>query len=400
RAVELGKIEPARMNALEWAGPMLVLGTNSSFAAAEPPTELAWLLPDLPASYTYEITPRLLLAPLYEAQSDRLTAWALADGREHWSERGLGKFTRIKQLWADDERAYVLSDAGLLALELLDGEVLWQTNTLGSDCGVAVGEGLLVIEDPTGHQIVEAATGKRIAQLPVPSRSPRCAWEGYDDYGVAPGVIADGRLYAFDTEQGEHPQALRAFDLATRAELWHAEGFGDQVLAVDQDAVYIEQGEIDLIALDSGTGKAQARVAIGAPFTMRVEQVGGAAGPLVVVTDEFAGEWILGRTEAAPVPESFVISGRLVPSGMDRKRVAGVRVRVGDRVVKTDKRGRFEVRGQAIGAIVVEPADNPWEYDYGDLDEPPVVIEARRVLLDGQGKYDLGEIEAFEVPLA
>ncbi|MFV8753935.1 PQQ-binding-like beta-propeller repeat protein [Nannocystaceae bacterium ST9] len=395
-SVDLASFESPQLFPIVWAGSMLVLGSGTSFAGAVTTSQLAWLTPSH-ASYTSAISPRMLIASIYGSQDDRLIAWALADGREQWQRPGNAEFKRVQKLWIDDARGYLLGDLGLVVFDADTGATLWTSALAMRECGVASEGRVVVLEDPAGHRILDAQTGEAIARLPATGMAS-CGWEAYDD-GVAPATILDGTLLAFD--DADAALTLRAHDLATQAQRWQATGFDAEVLAADHDAVYVGRGR-SLIALDAATGKQQAAIAIGSEFSLSVEPVGGAAGPLVVILDDW-GDWVLGRAETAPAPESFVISGRLAATGgMDPQRIAGMRLRIGDQIVQTDKRGRFRAEGEAIGAIVIEPAANPYTNDYdADVDGyPPILIDGRQVTLEGKRSYELGTIAAFEAPIA
>ncbi len=390
---------------LRWAGPLVLLTDSMTYRAVEPPAGVAWVTGSMAtASYTHLVSPRTLVAAFYEAQADRVIAWALHDGHEVWQHGGSSQaeFTRIKKLWADEGRGFLLGDRGLWVFDPVTGATLWQAKVASAECGVASGDGVVVIEDPAGHRILDARTGEPTASLA--GSGQRCGWEAYYGAGVSPAAIAEGRLLAFDSvsPSATTSSPLRAFDLATRQELWRAEGIDDDLVVADHDAVYVARsgGEI-LVALDAQTGKQQAEISIGAPFGVSVEPVGGEAGPLLVIHDDTAGQWILERAERAPAPESFVIEGRLVPvDGLDRKSLVGVRIRVGDQVVKTDKRGRFSARGSAIGVIPVRRDADVYEYsDDPFYDFSRLMIDGRYVELQGQGNYDLGDIPAWPLPV-
>jgi hypothetical protein len=219
------------------------------------------------------------------------------------------------------------------------------------------------------------------------------------DYSFAPGVIAEGRLFAFDSDSQTNSSPLRAFDLQTQRELWRAEGFVDHLIVAADDGVYVTGlSERVLFALDAATGKIEAEISIGSSFDVSIEPIGGAAGPLLVVRDLYVGQWILGRVDPAPTPESYLIRGRLSPTeGLSRRRVAGVRVQVVEQVVKTDKQGRFSARGATLGVIPVSPADDFYEYQEADYGRSRVAFDPRKVVLEGKGTYELGDISAYEV---
>jgi hypothetical protein len=67
-------------------------------------------------------------------------------------------------------------------------------------------------------------------------------------------------------------------------------------------------------------------------------------------------------------------------------------VRVGDRKVRTDANGRFEVRGKAIGAIGVALGTDRGPDEGGSR----VRFEPIAVELTGKGRYDAPDIELRE----
>jgi hypothetical protein len=400
-AVELDALAGLpNLQPMRWAGPLLLFSTstNTSFTAVEAPAKVAWTTPDVTArSYLQLVSDRVLVASHYDTQSDFLVAWALHDGRKEWHLVGSAatQFTRVKNLWTDGTHGYLLSDRGLLVFDPVTGTTAWEASVTSPECGVATGEGFVVIEDPGGHRVLDAETGTPSARLSSMGLA-KCGWL---DYGFSPGVIAEGRLFAFDSDTDTGSSRLRAIDLQSQRELWHAEGFADDFVLAAADGVYvISPSERVLFALDAATGKIQAEISIGSSFDVSIEPVGGAAGPLLVVSDLYVGHWILGRVDPAPTPESYVIRGRLSPTeGLARRRLAGVRVQVGEQVVKTDKQGRFSARGATLGVIPVTQADDFYEYQESEYERSRVAIDPRKVVLEGKGTYDLGDIPAYEV---
>jgi hypothetical protein len=383
---------------LSHAGPLLLLREHSSYFALERGTDgFRWQTPDeLEArSYDYFIAPRVLVAEFYLSDHDELSAWALADGRHLWTRSGgvgVG-FARVSQLWTDGTRGYMLNDVGLEAFDPNTGTKLWDHSLDGYACGASTGEGKLVLERSTGYHILDAELGTELGRIATPPDS-LCAWRDYEPEGVAPGVIAGGRLYAFGTRSiYEGPRALHAYDLGERHELWQAEGFDYDRLVVDHDAVFVARNEDVLVALDAATGSPATELSIGTPFELAVEPAGGEAGPLVVVFDELGGRWVLGRSEAAPTFEDYVIRGQLDSTYLDPTALERARVRVGGELVEVDKRGRFVARGRARGAVGVRPP----EPDYDALST--VTFDPRRIVLDGSGRYDLGKLEAWEMSM-
>gem|GEM_PF-3382337 len=353
--------------------------------------------------YGHFITPRLLVTLDYGPDSDRLTAWALEDGREVWQVGGEGPNSdiagsiRFRAMWTDGERGWVSSRKQLTAFSLATGKKLWAVPLEDHECGMAVGDGVVVVEDSAGHRLYDAELGEELGRLPdSPARS--CGWGGY---GVASGVIDSGRLYAIDSGtmgegEGEFGQ-LRSYDLATRRELWAVKrGLTPDVLVVDHGAVYMVGNPYQLRALDADTGETRAEIEIGSSFELRVEPVGGAAGPYLVVEGAYARQMVIGRTEQKNEPERYELHGRLVPSeGMRAKQMRGVSVRVGGRSVETDKRGRFVHRGTARGVLVVE-VDQEVDIDQDAEVAHMIIFEPLRVRLDGRGRYELEDIEAWE----
>jgi len=69
-----------------------------------------------------------------------------------------------------------------------------------------------------------------------------------------------------------------------------------------------------------------------------------------------------------------------------------VPVRVGERKVRTDATGRFEVRGKAVGAVGVALGTSVGPDQGGSR----VRFDASAVVLTGQGRYELPDIDLRE----
>jgi outer membrane protein assembly factor BamB len=400
--VELSALPITQWRSVRVAGPLVLLDTTDTYTAFDIDTnQVRWTgqLPDA-RSYMSIVSPRVLVAYYYETAADSLLGWSLHDGGQIWQREGQSDvdFDRIKWLETDGVRGYFTSALGLVAFDLHTGATLWSATISSEDCGVAVGEGVVVIEDPAGHRMLEAELGREIARFDGRGTAS-CTWALYADAGVAPAVIDGERLYAFDSQvpaQGLAP--LRAFALDTRRELWTASGFDDDLLVVDHDAVFVSRDERALLGLDADTGQPRMELSIGAGFNVYVEPVGGAAGPYVVVSDDEFGEWVLGRADTPTTPEAYELRGQLIAEpGLQKRRLAGVRVRVGEQIVKTDKRGRFIAKGSASGAVRIEQAAEFGEYDPGTWTQ--VAIDPQRIMLDGSGRYVLDSILAYEVSM-
>jgi len=329
----------------------------------------------------------------YGAEVDALVAFALDSGREVWRMPGGadGAFSRVRRLWLDGERGYLLGDRGLAAFDTVTGALLWSGVAVATGCGVASAEDRLVVEDPgAGHRRIDPQTGATLSHI-VAARGA-CQWDTGTWGGTAPGVIEGEQLLAFDPPNADQIATLRAFDLQTGLERWRRAQLGVELLLADHDAVYVARAPELLTALDAASGATRAEVSIGSGYTATVEPGGGAAGPLVVVEAELVGTWILGRAEQPGVPEAYTIRGRLVPQGISRKRVANVPVRVGERKVRTDATGRFEVRGKAVGAVGVALGTSVGPDQGGSR----VRFDASAVVLTGQGRYELPDIDLRE----
>jgi outer membrane protein assembly factor BamB len=380
----------------------LLLDTSPDYTAFDIDTnQIRWSAQMLDArSYMSIVSPRVLVAYYYETAADSLVGWSLHDGGQIWQRQGQTDvdFDRIKWLETDGVRGYFTSALGLVAFDLHTGATLWSATIASADCGVAVGEGIVVIEDPAGHRMLEAELGREIGRFGGRGATS-CRWALYAYAGVAPAVVDGERLYAFDSQepaQGSTP--LRAFALDTRRELWTATGFDDDLLVVDHDAVFVARDERALLGLDADTGQPRVELSIGAAFELHVEPVGGAAGPYLVVNDDDLGQWVLGRAQTSTTPEAYELRGQLVAEpGLKKRRLAGVRVRVGEQIVKTDKRGRFIAKGSASGAVRIEQAAEYGEYEPGEWTQ--VAIDPQRIMLDGSGRYVLDAIPAFEVSM-
>lgn len=353
-------------------------------------------------SYQHFVGPRTLVAEFYGDAADVVVGLALVDGRELWRLTGGtdAPFTRVSALWFDGDRGYVHGDRGLVALDPVTGAIAWSGVSVGEHCGVATGDGVLVVEAPDGqHAVINAATGEGSGRVQGRGRG-ECSWRG----DGAPAAIAGGRLFAYDTpREGSRLASLRAYSLASGAELWSASKARVGPLVADADGVYMEGSRRALAARDPQTGRVVAEVSIGDNFTLATAHGGGPAGPLVVVTTETGGTWILGREEVPPVPEAFTITGRLVPDEYLRKRRrAGVGVTVGEHHTRTSAAGRFKIRGRAIGAVAVEMTIPPEQLEYSEELYSRELVRFDRVLvvLDGSGTYDVGDIPLYEWTIA
>lgn len=68
-------------------------------------------------------------------------------------------------------------------------------------------------------------------------------------------------------------------------------------------------------------------------------------------------------------------------------------MRVGEKRVKTDAEGRFEVKGKAIGAVAVTLGNDrpPWEPGGSRVRFDPVVV-----VLDEKTQYSVGDLALYE----
>lgn len=364
------------------------------FLAIEPGSfKIRWQADLKSRSYEHIVAPRTLIVQSYGENKDALVAFALDSGRELWRIEGgdQGPFSRVRRIWHEGERGYLVGERGLAAFDTVTGAVLWSGVAVGSGCGVATQGERVVIEDPpAGHRRIDPETGATIAR--IQGARGECIWDTGTWNGTASGVIEGERLLAFDAPSAAGTGTLRSFDLQTGAEQWRRAQVGVSKLVADHDAVYVERGPTLLTGLDVATGETRVELSCGSDYSLRVEPGGGAAGPLVIVDTDLSGTWILARGEQPVAPEAYTIRGRLVPEGIARKRVANVPVRVGDRKVRTDANGRFEVRGRAIGAIgVALGTDRGPEEGGSRVRFEPVVVE-----LTGKGRYDAPDISLRE----
>ncbi|MGB1276595.1 MAG: PQQ-binding-like beta-propeller repeat protein [Nannocystaceae bacterium] len=306
-------------------------------------------------------------------------------------------------MWQDDDRAYQLGDKGLLAFDPVSGQILWGPVEVPEDCGATSGEGVVVIEDPKqGHRVLDATTGvlKRRIRTGV---GGACKWGDYRwDDGIATGVIVGGKLIAAMPAVGKRDSAVHAYDLASGKKVWRRKNVGPLILAANQDAVYFDRAGSFLVAADAATGITQAEISIGhEPSEIEIVPTGGAAGPLVVVTDAENGRWLLGRQEVAPEREAYTIRGTIVrqdESDLKKSHLTGVPIQIGERHLRSRQGGRFSAKGKAIGAVLVT-YDGPTDYE--DFQGEPYSrtltrFDSELVVLKGDKNYTAGPIELYE----
>lgn len=210
-------------------------------------------------------------------------------------------------------------------------------------------------------------------------RPDRVSW-------VMPTLISRAEALALIRRDAGEPDCLMYAirDRAAGPVLWSRSDIDDDVLHVDHDAVYVMRNNHDLVALAADTGVSEAELMIGMPFMLRVEPVGGAGGPWVVLEDQERALWVIGRREQPVVAEAFEIRGRLVPiDGLDPKSIGRTQLEVAGQQVETDSKGRFVLHGRGRGFFSIEPKQMTIDLEYG------------RVQIDGTGRYDLGEIETY-----
>lgn len=388
-------------NALRWLGDTVLMTNGSSYdlklAAVEPATyKLRWQLAASASlrSYMQVVTPRVLVV-LYSGESDQAVGYALDSGREVWRVRGADdpNFRKVQRVWSDGERGYTIGERGLSAFDANTGATLWAGVTLGEGCGAASREGVLIVEDPAGYRVLDPTTGQPQRSFGNPGR---CGWGNTSwDRSIPGGEFAGGLLVTHASRVADDDTAtLHAFDIASGSERWRRPKLGSYSFAVDQDAVFVNLGDDRLLALDASNGVTQAELSFGSHFNVDVQPGGGEAGPLVIVDAAATGQWILGRAPA-PVPaESWTIRGRLVAEEwLPRGSAANVPVQVGEKIVRTDARGRFEVRGKGRGAIGVALGTTRGPDQRGGS---RVTFEASPVILDGSGSYDMGDVQLSE----
>lgn len=385
----------AAANPEGFAGPLLLMYLDDRVTAVDPASGgTRWTTRAIEGSRLYwtALGRRVLVAQHYGPGYDRLIAWTLESGVPLWERLGVddGDFDRIRQLWTDGERGYLRAEDAFVAFSLDDGSTLWTVSPASLSCGMVTADGLAIVEDPDGPKILDAATGQLRARVELDRPTP-CTWEAYRLGGGA-AAIAEGRLLAFVGDQ------LEAYSLDDGARLWSTPSGDASMVWADHDAVYVDRDRQELVALDAKTGRVRTTLMIGVPFSMRIEPVGGAAGPYLVGMDDLGGRWILGRRDAPVASEAYEIRGSVAPTdGLTMNDVRGLSVSVGGQLVKTDRRGRFVAKGEGRGFVVVERPD-PYS-DYDAQAWSTIMVESARVRLDGSGRYDVGAREAWEVSL-
>jgi len=390
------------------AGPLVMLSKGRQYsshvvALERDSSAIRWQrdFAELGRRYNWLLTPKTLVLELSGRSVDAVVGIALVDGSEAF--RMTGPFSSVQSMWQDDDRAYLIGDQGLLAFDPVSGQNLWGPVAVGKGCGAASGEGVVVIEDPDeGHRVLDATTGVQKRRIQTGVRG-ECRWGGYRwDHGVASGAIVGGKLIAAQPSVGKRGPAVYAYDLVTGKQVWRRKNVGPHVLAANQDAVYFDRAGSILVAVDPTTGRTQAEISIGHGIVeLDILPAGGLAGPLVVVTDDVNGRWVLGRQEVAPKPEAYTIRGKIVrrdESDLKRRHLAGVPVRIGEKSLRSTRSGQFSARGKAIGAVLVD-YDGPTEYDdfQGEAYSRTLTrFDSQLVVLRGQKSYTVDPIELYE----
>ncbi|HGG58072.1 MAG TPA: hypothetical protein ENK31_09785, partial [Nannocystis exedens] len=351
------------------------------------------------SSFIDLVGPQTLVVGIYGDKADQLVGFALDDGSEVWRIRGgQGEaIRRVDAVWIDGERAFASGDRGIMSFDPATGAILWSGVFIGQGCGLSHSSGQLIVEHTDALRIIDARTGAELRQLAKPGDDVGCHWGlTYYDEGVADGAIAGERLFTFGAPK-DGVATLYAIDLETGAIVWQRPRLDVEVLVADNDAVYVSSGGQTLQALHAATGKLAIEFLCGGYFNLEVVGGGGVAGPLVSVETENAGHWVLARAPEPVAPERYTVRGRLVADeDVARRRVAGVRVRVGGRWVKTDSRGRFRVRGRGLGVVGVEPRSEEDLYEASEhLWGPFFTFSPEQVVLDGSGSYDVGELTLY-----
>ena len=362
-------------------------------------TKIAWEkdLSTYGSSYL-DITGRqTFVVAIYGDKADSLVGFALGDGAEVWRIEGgdAVELRRLGGLWADGERGYAHGDRGVMAFDLVSGAVIWSQVPLAEGCGVAYGDGQLVVEGESAMRALDPSSGEEVGRFARPEAERGCRWgRSHDDGGVSAGSIHGGVLFALGKPTKDRVATLSAVDLETGAVRWRRAKVDVDVLVADEDAVYTSRGGEILVALDAATGDPAVEYSVAGKFSVEVVGGGGEAGPLVVVTGDNVGTWLMGRAPE-PVPaEDYTIRGRLVPDeGIPRREVQGFDVRVGERWRTTGRGGQFRGKGRARGAIAVAPRDERALYEESEhVWGPFYLFPEAYVVLDGSGEYDVGDL--------
>lgn len=338
-----------------------------------------WVSTDVQRSSRTDIgfAPRHFVSPLtytYARENDAYAGYSLASGRRLWRTEA----RTPARTWLDDARGYIVEPTRLTAYDLADGHILWSVQR-SYNCPVASGDGMIILEDPTGYRPVDPATGALGPPLADPPTN--CVTRPFRSHKPR---IAAGRLFVFDLPV---PDALRARDL-TGAELWRSPDFPTLLLAADHDAVYV-RGPDGLVVLDAATGTTALELSIEELHKVDVFHGAGAFGPLVLAygRDETL---ILGRGPEPAVREEYTIRGRVPFSGNVWQ------IHVGPHAVDRDARNRFVVRGHSVVGddlrltVEIQPALGMQPYS---AELVPMHRSGSSILvLDGRGTYDLGDL--------
>jgi hypothetical protein len=320
---------------------------------------------------------------------ERAIALDSAPGFERWLNE-----TRPWDATVDGDRIVGRRAGGLTLGSLREGRTLWIPSTeegvpekvVGLD-GATGARAFTVALRPRGAMITAAVDSERTVVwgdeeltiidtetgayrfLPLPRALDAQVHVGLDRVslelrGTTAYMLRDGTLVAMDVLDG-HVRFVR-------------EGWFSQIIAIDDRSVFLSSMGEALVAIDAATGEERWSFGLGTAFdayafdgtiiaSMWRDEVG--VMDLVAFDDD-----------AIPrAAEHAVIEGRIL-DGIEA--LSDLDILVGDVRVRTDRRGRFRVRVQARGAVVIVPLSYDGYFTTSD-DEPPRNV----VVLDGSRRY-------------
>ncbi len=274
-----------------------------------------------------------------------LVALDARTGRERWQWR---QDTHLNNIVVDAQRAYACRyDDGVHALDLRDGSEAWRMPLSGvsyGGCQLAVAGRQLLLSVADGDRLIDAATGQG-----GPARV----------HPISPRFPATAVLSAGVMVRESGPTAIEGWALAEERVAWRRAGAVEWSAAGSDAAFVCSPGGV-LRAIDAASGAdrwawglAQCRESWPYLRPWFVVAQSPTVGEVLLLRTA-RGTVALGRAPAPSTSETATIVGRATVNGRPR---AGLVVRVGDAVTRTNAGGTFRATVTLRGGVAVRVTD-------------------------------------------